>query len=96
MNTTDNNFNFSIGNFKEPFGAIVILIIIIGVSCWCSLYVILGIVYVSKYIYYKCCSLIRKLKRRLTVEQKRLLIIIYEILFGSVINTRNISYLLEN
>lgn len=96
MNRTDNNFNFSIGNFKEPFGAIVILIIIIGVSCWCSLYIILGIVYVSKYIYYKCCCLIRKLKRRLTVEEKRLLIIIYEILFGSVINTRNISYLLEN
>jgi hypothetical protein len=96
MNNTDNSFNFSIGNFKEPFGAIIILIIIIGVSCWFSLYLILGIVYVSKYIYYKCCYLIRKLKRVLTVEQKRLLIIVYDILFGSVINTRNISYLLEN
>jgi len=96
MNTTDNNFNFSIGNFKEPFGAIIILIIIIGVSCWCSLYIILGIVYVFKYIYYKCCILIRNLKRILRREEIELLVIIYEILFGSVINTRNVSYLLEN
>jgi len=87
MNTTTSEF--SIGNFKDTFGAVVILIIIIAVSCWCSLYII-------QYLYYKTCIFLRTIKRKLRREEIELLVIIYEILFGSVINTRNISYILEN
>lgn len=101
MNAT--SINIDNINETKPVSMIFIILICVG-SCWCSCYIIYVIIYLFRCcyidfilpIYYLYYYLVRKIRNELSINQKRFILYIYQLLFGTVINPDTISYILDN
>jgi len=101
MNNTFNNSNIIFDNnnyssFLTTISSTFIILIIIGISCWCSCYTIY-ILNIFRLIFKELIqTIISIIRLNLSNKQKDIIIYIYNILFSSVINIDYIIYLLYN